>query len=167
MEEKQLKAIVVYYSFEGNTKLMAEVMAEAIGADLLGIKPVKEMKSKGFSKYLWGGSQVIMSKKPELEPLNLDPANYDVIIIGTPVWAWTYVPPIATLLDTVDFKNKGIGLFSCHGGQNGKTFTNLRKALKDSNVVGEIDFFEPLSNKQKDAVEKARQWAKEIVDKVR
>ncbi|KAB3536044.1 flavodoxin [Alkaliphilus pronyensis] len=160
-----MKSIVVYYSFEGNTNLIAEVMAEAIGADLLRLKPKKEIKSRGFGKYLWGGSQVVMNKKPELETFKQDLQDYDLIIIGTPVWAWTYAPPIASLLEKANLKNKSVGLFSCHGGQIGKTFINLKKRLADSNILGEIDFFEPLSNYQTLAREKAEKWAKDIAGK--
>jgi len=50
-----MKKPVVFYSFEGNTKLISESIAEAIGADLMEIKPQKEMRSKGFMKFVWGG----------------------------------------------------------------------------------------------------------------
>ncbi|KAB3526361.1 flavodoxin family protein [Alkaliphilus serpentinus] len=162
MEEKNIKKLVIYYSFEGNTKLVAEAMAEAIGADLLQLRPKKELKSTGFSKYLWGGSQVVMKKKPELLPFEVNPRDYDLILIGTPVWAWTYTPPIATLLSTVDFSGKTIGLFSTHGGQNAKTLINMRNQLKNSNIAGEIDFFEPLTKDTGNAIKRAKEWASSL-----
>jgi len=59
-----MRSSVVYYSFGGNTRFIAESIAEAVGADLLEIKPKKELSSKGFMKYLWGGRQVVMGEKP-------------------------------------------------------------------------------------------------------
>lgn len=56
------KVLVAYYSFEGTTELIAKTIAEIAQADILSIKPVNELKSKGFSKYFWGGSQVFMKK---------------------------------------------------------------------------------------------------------
>lgn len=165
MEEKKNKSLIIYYSLEGNTKLMAEEMAKAVGADLLQLKPKKEMKSTGFSKYLWGGSQVMMKKKPELMPFEIDPLSYDFIVIGTPVWAWTYAPPIASLFSTVDFSGKTIGLFSCHGGGNGKTLINMKEQLMNSNVIGEIDFFEPLTKDKDMAIERAQNWIRELASK--
>jgi len=165
MQNREIKKLVAYYSYEGNTKLMAEVMADAIGADLLRLKPKKEIQMKGFSKYLWGGSQIVMNRRPELEPLEVDPTEYDLIIIGTPVWAWTFAPPVGSLFKIVDFDNKSMGLFTCHGGQNGKTLIHMKKALQGNKIIGEIDFFEPLSNNQAVAVEKAQQWARELLDK--
>ncbi len=53
-----MKKLVIFYSFEGNTKLIAENIAQAIGADLLELKPKKKMKSKGFMKFVWGGQHL-------------------------------------------------------------------------------------------------------------
>ncbi|TCK98527.1 flavodoxin [Natranaerovirga hydrolytica] len=167
MVEKNNKRLVIYYSLEGNTKLIAKVMAEEIGADLLQLNPKKEIKSKSFSKYFWGGSQVLMKKQPELMPFEVDPMDYDFIIIGTPVWAWTYAPPISTLLSKVDFSGKTVGLFSCNGGQNGKTFINMKKHLKNSHIVSHIEFIEPLTKDKKVAIERAQQWIREMVSKTK
>ncbi|ABR49815.1 flavodoxin [Alkaliphilus metalliredigens QYMF] len=160
--EVKMKKLVVYYSLEGNTQLIAEAMAKAIGADILVLNPQNEMKSKGFSKYLWGGTQVMMKKLPLLQPLIHDATAYDLILIGTPVWAWTYAPPLGTFFSQVDLKDKQIGLFSCHGGQNGKTFEKMRQILDKNIFLGEIDFFEPLKNQKPEQVEKASKWAREI-----
>jgi flavodoxin len=46
-----LRILVVYYSFEGNTKLIAESVAGAVSADIMQLIPKKEHASKGFSKY--------------------------------------------------------------------------------------------------------------------
>ncbi|SMP40826.1 flavodoxin family protein [Anoxynatronum buryatiense] len=162
MSSSPTKKLVIYYSLEGNTKLMAETMAKAIDADILAIAPQKEISSKGFSKYFWGGSQVMMKRKPTLMPLSLNPLDYDLIIIGTPVWAWTYSPPIATLLEEVDFSGKQMALFSCHGGQNGKTFLHMKAHLPDSQVLDTIDFFEPLKNHTEECIQRALDWARHL-----
>ena len=36
-----MKNLVVYYSLEGNTKLIAEFIAKEIGADIIELKPKK------------------------------------------------------------------------------------------------------------------------------
>lgn len=57
-----------------------------------------------------------MKSEPELKKLSKDPNNYDIIIIGTPVRAYTYTPAIRTFLKTIQLKNKKIALFCTHEG---------------------------------------------------
>ncbi|KOA18696.1 flavodoxin [Clostridium homopropionicum DSM 5847] len=73
------KILVLYYSFEGSTKKIAEIIAKNIDAKLEEVKPVNELKSKGFSKFIWGGSQVIIGKKPKLLPIGVNLDDYDTM----------------------------------------------------------------------------------------
>ena len=49
-----MKSIIIYYSLEGNVKLLSETMAGVIGAELLSLQPKKDIKPNGFMKYFWG-----------------------------------------------------------------------------------------------------------------
>lgn len=118
-------------------------------------------------KYLWGGSQVMMKKSPELFPLNKNVDDYDIIFIGTPIWAWTYAPPIRTFLENSNISNKKIALFSCHEGQNGKVFSHFKDKLKNNMFLGEIDFFAPLKSNKEISVAQAKDWAKEMLTKAK
>ena len=164
-EVKEKKILIVYYSLEGNTRFIARTISEDIDADLLALKPQKPLTSKGFMKYLLGGSQVMMKKKPELLPFDKNPQDYDIIIIGTPVWAWSFAPPLATFFSKVNLKDKKIALFSCNKGDNGKTFERMRKELAGNEILGEMEFFQPLDKEPENNYYKAKEWVKSIVQK--
>ena len=137
------KSLIVYYSLEGNTRFVAESISKKIGADIFALKPKKEIKSKGFMRYIWGGREVILKKKPELTSLP-DISKYDTIYLGSPIWADLYAPPIRTLLDKFDFKNKKLILFMCHsGGGGGRAFADIKNQVKGK-VIKEIEFRDPL-----------------------
>ena len=159
-----MKSLVLFYSFEGNTKLMAETIAETINADMLEIKPITEMQSKGFMKYVWGGGHALMKKKPSLQPLEKNPEDYDLIFIGTPVWAWTYAPPLNTFFSDHPLSGKKIALFCCHGGGKGKIFNKMRNSVLNNHVIGEIDFKEPKSKDTENNCIKAKIWAQNMID---
>ncbi len=156
-----MKKLVVFYSFEGNTRYIAQSIAKGINADLLELKPRKDVKSKSFMKYLWGGKQVVLGQKPELERLDKDPNEYDFIIFGTPVWAFSYTPAFKTFFSQIKITKKKVALFCCNGGGKGKTFTNMREELKENDILGEIEFIDPIKGDEKKAEEAAR-WAKKI-----
>ncbi|MDO9399835.1 MAG: flavodoxin [bacterium] len=156
-----MKILIIFYSFEGNTKLIAENIAKTINADILELKLKKETTPKGFMKYFWGGKEAIMKTKPELLPFDKNIQDYDILFIGTPVWAWTYAPPLNTLFSTCQIVNKKIALFCCCDGQKGKTFDQMKKALENNQILGEIDFQEPLKNNTDANIQRANKWAED------
>lgn len=88
------KILVVYYSLEGNTKLIAEAVSKAVSGDILQIKPEKDINPKSKMRYLIGGKKSITKEKPELMPYDVKAEDYDVLFIGTPVWAGNFTPAI-------------------------------------------------------------------------
>ncbi len=157
-----MKTLVIYYSLEGNTRLIAQAIAQVTGADILELKPETEPPSKGFMKYFWGGRQVMTKEQPQLLPLGKDPQAYDLIFVGTPVWAFSYAPALATFFSQVKIAGKKIGLFCCSGGGKGKTLEKMAQRLEGNEIAGQIHFVEPLRRGQSQAVEKAAQWARQV-----
>jgi len=127
------KSLIIYYSYEGNTKRVAEIIQNRLSSDIESIKPVKDMETKGFGKYFWGGAKVVMHKKPELVPIQSDIEAYDTLWIGTPVWAWTITPPILSLISSDLIRNKEIYFFYTHEGGPGKIEEKFQKLLDPSN----------------------------------
>lgn len=153
--------LIVFYSLEGNTRFIAEILKAELLADLLEIKPKNEITSRGLMKYLWGGRQVYMGVKPDLLPFEINLDNYENIIIGTPVWAFTFSPPIRSFISQIQIKNKNLALFCTSGGSRGKTLENLKTALKDNRFIGEEEFINVLTNKEKNLL-KAKNWAEKL-----
>jgi flavodoxin len=140
-----MKAVVVYYSLEGNTELIADMISKRTGADLIKLIPKKEYSREGFKKYFWGGKSVIFKNKPKLlnGDINLD--HYDTVIIGTPVWAGSFTPPIRSFLSKYIMKNKSVYLYTCSaGGDTEKCFTHLKEKLKGNTVKSTAEFIAPI-----------------------
>ena len=157
------KVLVLYYSFEGNTKKVAEVLASTLGAQIEEIKPVEELKSKGFSKFIWGGSQVVMGKKPEIVEIKSDLSEYDLIFVGSPIWAGTYAPPIKTLLED-KLENKKIAYFYTHDGGYKKATEKGKEVIETKNIfLGAIDL-QTISKNWDSSKEKITLWGKNIVE---
>ncbi len=154
-----MKILVVYYSLEGNTKLIAESIAKSVNGDILELKPEKDISPKGFSRFLWGGKQVVLKEKPPLKPLDKNAMEYDLIFFGSPVWAGSFAPAFNSFFNSISIKGKKVAMFCCYAGSAGKTFEKFKKALEGNKFVGEIGFKDPLKNDKKAATNEASKWA--------
>jgi len=163
MESVILKAAIIYYSLEGNTELVANMISEKTGAELIKLEPKEEIPKEGFKKFIWGGKSVMFKEKPELLNGQVDLTEYDTLIFGTPIWAGGFTPPMLTFLTNSTIKNKRIFLFACNkGGSSEKCFTNFKEHLKGNEIMGTIDFKEPKSADGKTIEEKVDGFCKLI-----
>ena len=157
------KILIVFYSLTGNTKLIAETIAGTIGADILELKPIKELNAKSGMRYMWGGAQATMKKKPKLKDFSINPLEYDLIFLGTPVWAWTFSPPIRSFLSKFDLSGKKLALWTCSAGDGKKAMERFKEALNDMDIIASIRFQQPLETNPEEAKREASNWAKKLV----
>lgn len=114
--EKAKKILVVYYSWSGNTRALAEKIRIGTNAKIFEVLPSKPYP-KEYRKCVDQAKEEIAKKfRPELKSVPEDLASYDTIFVGSPNWWGTYAPPIATLLDNPAFAGKTIVPFFTHGG---------------------------------------------------
>ena len=112
-----MKALVVYYSLEGNTKAIAAQVAAAVGADTLELVPSKAYPTGKATKFLWGGKSAVMGESPVLEPYSVKVGDYDTVILGTPVWASRCAPPLRSFLTQQSLVGKRVFAFACAAGK--------------------------------------------------
>lgn len=159
-----MKILVLYYSLEGNTKLIADAISEEINCDVLRLKPKKDVPKKGFLKFVWGGKQVVFNQKPKLDPFNKDLNRYDLVIMGSPVWAGSYAPAFNTFFSEVAILNKKIALFCCYAGSEGKIFNEFKSQLRENEVIGQIGFKDPLKNNRQQNIDNVKQWIHKCIE---
>ena len=160
-----MKKLVVFYSLDGNTRLMAESVASATGADILELKPVKEITRNNFMKIFVGGKQAFTKAEPELLPFDLKPEDYDIIFFGTPVWAWTYSPALRTYFRDHKPVGKKVALFYCHGGGPRNFLEKFEEAVEGNEFLGSIDFKDPVRHDKDKDIERVKGWSAEILKK--
>ena len=129
----------------GNTKMVAEKIADRLGADIIRIEPVKEYPSEGARKFIWGGMKAVMGAKPKLQPYDFS-GRYDRIIIGTPVWASNISPPIRSFIsqNSEALKSKSIAAVICFaGGGADKALEKLKMLLGVDSLEAELILIDP------------------------
>ena len=91
-----MNALVVYYSRTGVTRTVAEKVGQALGATVEELIDTKNRK--GRVGLLAAGKDALAKKAVPIEPMTNDPADFDLVIIGTPVWAGTMSSAVRAFL---------------------------------------------------------------------
>ena len=120
------RALVVFYSRTGTTAKVARKIAAALQCDM---EEIIDTKSRaGAWGWLGGGRDASRRKETVIRQIDKAPAGYDVVIIGTPVWAWTMTPAIRTYLAQNKESFKEVAFFCTMGGSgNVRTLTKMEE----------------------------------------
>ena len=136
---------------EGNTAIIAKMIAEKTNGDLFEIKVKNDNYPKGYTELTeYAKSEKQQNARPEIigEVSNID--DYDTVFIGYPNW-WADMPmPVYTFLEKYDFSNKKIYKFCTHEGSGGVH-------SDDFALYGHI-----AQNDRKQAENKVSQWLDRI-----
>lgn len=131
------KTLVAYFSASGVTKKVAWRLADISRADIYEIEPAVPYTRDDLD---WmdksSRSSVEMRDKafrPEMKGEAPDISQYDVILLGFPIW-WYVAPTIVnTFLESADFAGKRVILFATSGGSGfGNTIPELRVSAPDA-----------------------------------
>lgn len=112
MENK--KILVVYYSKSGNTERVAKDIAIRLNADIEKI--IDKKNRAGLIGFIAGGRDAMKKKTTEIGLIEKNPAAYDLVIIGTPVWAGDMAPAARTYLVQNKDKIRNFACFETSGG---------------------------------------------------
>jgi len=127
-----MKPLVVYYSLTGKTKLVAQVVAEALNATLVEITETKPRKL-GPLIYLIGGFAALTNRGTKINPVDVDLRQYERIFIGSPMWGPRPAPAINSFIYPTNFEGRSIIPFFTMGGDNAeKALANITAKIKRS-----------------------------------
>ena len=136
-----MKTVIIYHSFSGVTRGVAERVRAACGGDLLEVKPLHSYSK--ITAYTLGVLRARRGHHDPIEPSSIDISGYERIVLGTPVWAGMGTPVIHGAVDALQgASGKDAVLFATCGAQAGETFPMLRRALEEKGVrvIGEFAF---------------------------
>ena len=111
-----MKLLILFYSYSGNTRRIAKLVQQETGGDLCEIETATPYTGSYNDVVDQGQWEVNSGFTPKLKPISADLKNYDTVILGTPVWWYTYAPAMRTLLQSSDCSGKVIYPFATNGG---------------------------------------------------
>ena len=158
-----MKKLVVFYSYTGHTKMIAENIQRKLNCDILEIKPVNPYSTDYQTVVDEEQNNSSAGKTPDIQKIDKNINEYDEIIIGTPVWWYTIAPVIRTFLIQNDLSNKTIKPFATNAGWLGHTFQEIQKLCPNSKVDKEMNIvFESYSDNLVTSPDEIEKWIDEL-----
>jgi hypothetical protein len=141
------KILVVYYSRTGYTQDVAGQLVAALHADVDRLDDKRDRS--GVLGYLRCAREALQKRTVELLPTAYDPANYDVVVLGTPVWAGNVSSPLRSYVVAQQARLKQVAFFCTQGGSGAeRVFRDLAQlcgksplatlAINDREINGRV-----------------------------
>ncbi len=115
-----MKVLVIYYSRTGVTRKAAEKAAELLrqqaGTEVQTEEILDRKDRKGILGWIGAGKDASLKRKADIEPIKSDVASFDLVIIGTPVWAWKAATPVRSFCDQHGATCRRAAFFCTMGG---------------------------------------------------
>jgi flavodoxin len=123
-----MNGLIVYFSRTGRTRKVAEAIQALTGFDM---DEIKEAKGRGGPiGWLKSGMESTRRMLPPIEALQHDQASYDLVVIGTPIWAANMSSPVRAYVTEHVPDIKKAALFCTGDGDNPeKAFAPITELL--------------------------------------
>lgn len=129
-QKETSRILIVYYSYTGTTRRVAEKLQQITHGDLYDVQPARtysDDSNLATVRLMW---ERFIHNMPELSGELPDLDEYDTILIGTPVWNSNIANPIMSYLNQNNFEGKTVAPFWTYSGNDGKTADNFEKLSK-------------------------------------
>lgn len=134
------KALVVFFSRTGATRGVAEAIAHAAGGDL---EELKELKSRlGLLGWLRSGYEGTYRLASDPLPLHHDPADYDIVFVGSPTWNKALSSPVRGFLQRHGARLPRVALFATCAGHGADQVVEQMLALVPQPAMAKLTFNE-------------------------
>lgn len=123
--------LIVFYSRTGTTKRAAEYLQKLFSCDIEEI--IDNEKREGVLGLINSGKDAIFKNTTNIEKIKLNPDNYDIVIIGSPIWASLMAPAVRTYIGEHKHLFKNVAFFCTHGSD----ISNSTKMFEDMSFLCE------------------------------
>lgn len=125
-----MKILCIYHSETGNTHSVMEALSKSTGADLIRVRDLA-----GYGKatmYLLGAPRARKGDCAAIDPDEIDLSGYDLVILGSPVWAFRPTPAANAMIQALkNCSGKKAVLVCTSGGAPGETLNIMENHTKE------------------------------------
>ena len=138
MKDKKVKykTLVAYFSKTGNTQKIAFKISIMLKADL---ERIVDLNNRGF---ILGGGAATFGIAADINKSKYKAEDYDLVVIGTPIWSWSMSPAIRAYLNQNKGKFKKVAFFVTSGNTAPDNVVESMEKLIDTKSIAHIGYIE-------------------------
>lgn len=149
------KMLVVYYSWSGNTRTIAQYIQEATGADIFEVELTDPFSTdyNTVAQEYREDNRTGTNRKLKNKVENL--SDYDIIFLGAPIWGGTRALPVKSFLLEHDLSDKTVAPFTTHGGGGaGSCFNDMKREAPKAKFLEGLALAGSQADNSKNTVER-------------
>jgi flavodoxin len=128
-----MKICIIYHSESGNTRHVAQHLASACYGHLIEV--CDRATYSRLTRFLLWCKKARAEEKTDIEPATIDVSEFDLLVFGSPVWAFKPTPVIHAAIDAlIGCSGKPAVAFSTHGGRPGQTDEAFKRWIESSGM---------------------------------
>ena len=137
---QKARLLVAYFSYTGNTKRIAQALAERL-QKFCNVETVEIVPTRKRCYLHWLAYSFVPGSEVDIENPEMDLSHYDVVLVGFPKWTFSS-PPLNRFIRRLKSLNKPkFYLFMTCGGFDDQSFLDRLTHKLDSmgcNIVGSL-----------------------------
>lgn len=154
------KTLIVYFSWGGNTKTVANHIHDLIGGDIVEVETVIPYPDTYEEVTQIAPGELASDYRPELKTKVDNMDEYDTLIVGTPIWGGHLTPAMKSFLASYNLLGKAIAPFCTHGGSGtAQSVNDIHSVCPNSTILGSLAVYGSRAESSRTDVEK---WLKQI-----
>jgi len=113
------RSLVAYYSLTGHTRALAHAIRDASAGQL---EEIAEPRARiGFPGEMRALVDSLLRRAPPIRTPERDPAHYELLLLGGPVWAGRIAAPVRTYARTVAARARDLAFFCTYDADGAAT----------------------------------------------
>lgn len=140
--------LVIYYSFSGNSRKVAEYVKNKLNADILELEPAIPF-SDDYDEVVdeWQNNDI--KRDVEIKPININLDCYSKIVLITGTWWYGITPVMKKFLKENDMSGKDVVVAASNAGWIGHALKDYETLVK-GNIKGELDLLFSANEEERD-----------------
>jgi len=162
-----VRVLVLYYSRTGNTRRVAEALVEALRQRKCNptLEEIAERKDRGgLLGWFSAAADAALNKQAEIKEVKSDVTDFDVVVVGTPVWAFTATPAVTAFLRCYGDKIKKAAFFCTLNSKGAKRALAKMRNVSGKEPLAEAAFYAK-SIKKGDFAKQVEDFAQLLIEK--